>query len=68
MRGFLTMYVTKDYLLEVIKEVEEETGVKLTKGQARRLLKDIKIQWENYGEELLEWLKEYIYDSVSNQG
>jgi len=35
MRGFLTMYVTKDYLLELIKEVEEDTGVKLTKGQLK---------------------------------
>ncbi len=66
MRGFLTMYVTKDYLLELIKEVEENTGVKLTNGQERRLLKDVKAQWENYGEELLEWLREYICDSVSD--
>lgn len=32
----------------------------------RRLLKDVKAQWENYGEELLEWLREYIYDSISD--
>jgi len=34
--------------------------------KVRRLLKDVKAQWENYGEELLEWLREYIYDSISD--
>jgi len=65
MRDYLSLSVSKRYIMSMLEFIEKELDIKLSEQEINQILEEIERRWNIYGSELIQWINEFIYDSVS---
>jgi len=65
MRDYLSLSVSKRYIMSMLEFIEKELDIKLSEQEINHILEEIERRWNIYGSELIQWINEFIYDSVS---
>lgn len=65
MRDYLSLSVSKRYIMSMLEFIEKELDIKLSEQEINQILEEIERHWNIYGSELIQWINEFIYDSVS---
>jgi len=51
--------------MSMLEFIEKELDIKLSEQEINHILEEIERRWNIYGSELIQWINEFIYDSVS---
>ncbi len=56
MRDYLSLSVSKRYIMSMLEFIEKELDIKLSEQEINQILEEIERRWNIYGSELIHWI------------